>query len=91
MELLGIRKHKAELFPYSDVLTKFLQKAFGSNSWVVKNLKIKLLLCVLNRQPLGFLDAAYSSMSKLLLVDIPSRILNGGSVDLGLPCNVNSW
>ena len=32
MELLGIRKHNAELFPYSDVLTKFLQKAFGSNS-----------------------------------------------------------
>ena len=50
-ELLGIRKHKTVLFPYSDVLTKFLQNAFGSNSWIVKNLKIKLLLCVLNRQP----------------------------------------
>ena len=34
-ELLGIRKHNADLFPYSDVLTKFFQKAFGSNSWVV--------------------------------------------------------
>ena len=64
-ELLGIINHKAELFPFSDVLTKFLQKAFGSNSRVVKNLKIKLLLYVVNRKPLGILDGAYSSMYKL--------------------------
>ena len=64
-ELLVIRIHNAELFPFSDVLTKFLQKAFGSNSWVVKNLKIKLLLYVVNRQPLGFLDGVYGSMHML--------------------------
>ena len=63
MELLGIRLLLAELLIFCDVLTKFLQKALGSTSCLVMNLKIKISLCALNRQPLGFHDALYTSMS----------------------------